>query len=137
MSYRSIILLVVATLNLLYQQGWLGALTPGGPPPIALDGLNVLVVEETEARPLLPGGQIAVLQSTAIPNYVEGKGGVYRELDQQPSTANLSKPWQDAMARPRQSLPWILVSNGKSGFEGPLPPTEEATLELVKKYGGD
>ncbi len=47
-----------------------------------------------------------------------------------------SQLWQDALKRKRGALPWLVISNGKSGFEGPLPATVDETLTLLKKYGG-
>lgn len=45
-----------------------------------------------------------------------------------------SKIWQDAIKRPFTALPWIIISNGKTGYEGPLPGTIDQTLELIKKW---
>lgn len=42
--------------------------------------------------------------------------------------------WRAAMGRPRTILPWVIVSNGKEGFEGPLPATPSAFIDLCKKY---
>ena len=42
--------------------------------------------------------------------------------------------WQEAFKRSRTSVPWILISNGKTGFEGPLPGNVKDTTDLVKKY---
>ena len=68
--------------------------------------------------------------------YVKGKGGDGRFFDQSVDNSNDAKIWQDAMKRPRSGLPWIVVSNGTTGYEGPLPLTEADTLALLKKYGG-
>lgn len=50
--------------------------------------------------------------------------------------------WQKAMTRPRTALPWLILSDGKTGWEGPLPITGDsaaniaATMALVRKVGG-
>jgi len=44
--------------------------------------------------------------------------------------------WEQAMARPRTALPWILISDGVRGYEGPLPATITETLVLLRKFGG-
>ncbi len=42
--------------------------------------------------------------------------------------------WKRVMSRPRNSLPWVVIGNGKTGYEGPLPATQADTLALMKKY---
>lgn len=34
------------------------------------------------------------------------------------------------------ALPWVIISNGKSGYEGPLPGTADEFLALLKRFGG-
>jgi hypothetical protein len=65
----------------------------------------------------------------------DGKNVEYRIWDIAVPTTNAPKLWQDAFARPKKSIPWILISNGKTGFEGPLPNTTDELLTLLKKYG--
>ena len=105
------------------------------PAPIPGPGLSVLVVYDSAQLSTLGKGQVAALYSQAIRNYVRAKGSA-RFLDKDADTTKDAQAWQDAMKRPRQSLPWIVVSNGTAGFEGPLPATEADTLALLKKFGG-
>ena len=39
-----------------------------------------------------------------------------------------------AMLRKRGALPWIVISNGVSGYEGPLPANPDETIKLMSKY---
>ncbi len=55
-------------------------------------------------------------------------------LDKDTDVSSLAAHWQAAMKRPRGSLPWIVVSNGTTGYEGPLPANLDATTALVLKY---
>lgn len=118
--------------------------TPG-PVPIPGPGFRVLIVYETADLGKMPVKQETVLYAKAIRDYLNakatptadgGKRGWYI-VDQNVDFSNESKTWQDALKRPRTQVPWIIVSNGTSGFEGPLPADVTATLELLKKYGGN
>jgi hypothetical protein len=103
------------------------------PAPIPAAGLHVLIVEETDDRGRIPIGQLAALQSTQVRGYVQGKGGQFRQYDDDPPIAD--PLWNAARSRPRQSLPWLIVSNGeRGGFEGPLPQSVEETLQTIKKF---
>ena len=49
-----------------------------------------------------------------------------------PETCDLV--WCKAMERDRGELPWIIVSNGKTGFEGKLPKDTKATIDLINRF---
>jgi len=115
---------------------------PQPAPPIAGEGNRVLIVYET--GDVLPAKQAAILTSGVLRDYLDATtakdtanpNGAYRIWDQNIdlSHPSVSPSWKAAMARPRASVPWIVVSDGTSGYEGPLPESVEATLELLKKH---
>ncbi len=112
------------------------------PAPIPSAGFRVLIVTETADLAKLPHEQVSVLTAKSIKDYLDLRCAEvngqkeWRMWDKDVSTANVSKVWQDAFARPREALPWIVISNGVKGFEGPLPKTVADTLDLLKKFGG-
>lgn len=121
--------------------------TPPGPvppiPPGPQPGVNpftdpnfhALVVYETADA--LPPLQRAILTGTDIRNYLKTKSADgYRFLDKDADVTESPKWVKDAMARPRTSLPWIMLGEGEKGFEGPLPATISETLTILKKIGG-
>jgi hypothetical protein len=117
--------------------------TPG-PAPIPADGLHVLIVYESADLNKLPKDQLNVLYSQSVLGYLnthcakgpDGKTPEWRIWDQNVPTGAEAKVWQDAMARKRDKLPWLIVSNGREGFEGPLPPNTDAMLRTLQTYGG-
>lgn len=124
-----------------------GPVPPGptpGPAPIPGDGLRALFVFESGKLQTYPPGQLAALYSKTVRDYLnarcpKGPDGVTPErrwYDADQDVSAESKTWQDAMKRPRASLPWVIISNGKAGFEGPLPNSIEELLALLKQYGG-
>ena len=114
---------------------------PQPPAPIVGDGLHVLIVYESADLQKLPPGQLSALKSQTVRDYLDGRcakeNGVaaWRIWDADVDTKESSKAWQDAMKRSRQSLPWLIISDGRSGYEGPLPGNVADTLELLKKWG--
>ncbi|MBX7106371.1 MAG: hypothetical protein K1X57_19995 [Gemmataceae bacterium] len=113
------------------------------PAPIPQAGFRVAIIEESSERPRLPAKQLAILFSPKVRDYlndkcVTGPGGTkeWRIFDKDSSMANESPIWQAVMQRPRRSVPWIVISNGTTGTEEPLPPDEESVLALLRKYGG-
>ncbi len=119
-------------------------LPPKPDPPIPAPGLRVLIVYETADLGKLPAGQLAALYSADVRAYLnakcvkgpDGKTAEWRLWDRDISVVGESKLWQDAMARPRKSLPSVIISNGATGYEGPLPSSIAETLALLKKFGG-
>ena len=122
------LLLIAVSVFMLAKGG--GALPAFVPAPIDVPGLHVLIVEETDDRDTIDKGQLAVLQSVLVREDVKAAGGQYRQYDANETPAE--EPWKTAMGRPRESTPWLIVSNpGKGGFEGPLPSTIDATKQVI------
>lgn len=117
---------------------------PTPPAPIPVAGLHVLMVYDAPKVSSLPKEQAAVLASGELRSYLnahcppgtDGKTKEWRLYDQHTDTSNESQVWKDAMARPRASVPWWIVSNGKTGEEGPLPSNVADAMATLKKYGG-
>lgn len=120
--------------------------TPPDPPaPIPVDGFRVLIVLASDDIGKLPPAQQVALTSEEMTSYLNSKCAMgpdnktreWRIWDDQVDAANESKVWQDAYSVAKgQTKPWIVVSNGKSGFAGPLPKDLPSIMELLKKYGG-
>lgn len=116
--------LIVSTLH---NRGML----PVGTAPIDAPGLNVLVVTEPNGK--LPSSQ--VIQINTITDYVEELGGQARVMRPGEASPNFEQHWRDALARPRTTLPWLIVSNqdglNSGGVEKPLPLTYEETKQAI------
>jgi len=111
--------------------------TPGEA-PIEGEGFRVLFIAETGEQ--LPPAVEDSFYSKLITDYlnancikVEGQPE-FRRFDPDTQFTNPQHRFAKAMARPRTSLPWLIISNGKVGYEGPFPTTVEATLALLKQY---
>lgn len=110
--------------------------------PIPSPGLRVLIVYESADLAKLPAAQQAVIYGAKFREYLQancvagpdGKTREWRMWDADVDTSAESRLWAAAMKRPRKELPHILISNGKTGFEGPLPKDVDAALELVGRY---
>jgi hypothetical protein len=122
-----------------------GPTPPGptpGPAPIPEAGLRVLIVYESSELSKLPPAQANVLYARSVRDFLnascavgaDGKTREWRIWDKDVDPSQESAVWQAAMKRPRASVPWLLVSNGKTGYEGPLPGTADDLLALLKKY---
>lgn len=118
---------------------------PDGEAPIPDAGNRALFVYESGDVSKLPRSQLIVLNSAAVRDYLnahcvvgpDGKTREWRLWDADVSTVGESPLWQRAFARPRKSTPWLILSNGRTGYEGPLPATVDETLALMRKiFGG-
>jgi len=113
-----------------------GPLPPSTDAPIAGAGLRVLFVVESgvglskELQPIVYGATVrGFLNASCVK--VDGQPD-FRVVDPDAEFTDPNHRFAKALARPRASVPWLIISNGITGYEGPFPATETATLELVR-----
>lgn len=148
MKLDKLTIVLFALAALVFAAGQIKPVTPVDPvppSPIADKGLRVLIVWETSTQPSMPDTQRDILFATAAGSVREylathcvkvGTTPEFRILDkdQPDGLARESAAWQALWKRERKSLPWIVIANGVTGFEGPLPPTSAEVLALLAKY---
>lgn len=114
--------------------------TPDGTAPIDGDGLRVAIIYESSEQPKLSKGQQETMfaaepRAYLTANCVKETGTAeWRLIDQDTPFFDANSKWKKALARPRASIPWLLVSNGKTGFEGPLPDSWADTKAIIDRY---
>lgn len=129
-----------------------GALPPAPPPtpptppipptPIADQGLRVLILYESGEISKYPPAQIKIIYDQALRTFLDqttvmgedGKTHEYRIWDEHTPLVSVAQRWKDAMARAHPQMPWIVISNGVTGYEGPLPANTTDTIALIQKY---
>lgn len=110
--------------------------------PLPAEGLRVLIVSENEARHELSPGQVGEIFGTKLAAYLNencvkvGGKPEWRILDPHAPMEAASEVWVEAMRRPRSAHHWLLVSNGKAGWEGPLPKTADEVIAIVERVKG-
>lgn len=110
--------------------------------PIPDSGFRVLIVEEAQERVKLPSSQLSIFTSKELTDYCDSKcvkvndTPEFRVYDKDVVFTAESEIWRKAMQIERKSLPWLIVSNGRSGYSGPLPMTLDETMKILKRYGG-
>lgn len=107
--------------------------------PISGDGFRVLILYDSSQG--VPESSVAksvrdYLNAKCVKG-ADGKTADYRIWDINTDVSNVPQNFKDAFARKRDSIPWILISTGKTGYEGPLPYNATDLLPLLKKYGGE
>lgn len=122
-----------------------GPTPPSPPSPTPGQGLRVLIIEESQDRQKLPKEQLAIFTNTAIRQYMASHGAKPTAEDKSPAllildqNADVSKypaAYQELFRKPRGSLPYVYIGNGKTGTEGPLPKNPEEALKLLQQFGG-
>lgn len=104
---------------------------------------RLLIVEETALRTSLPTSQLAIFSSPLVRQYlnekcvrVQGQPD-WRIWDRDTDVSGCNTELCEMLKKERGAeLPWLILSNDKSSFSGPLPADVEKFLGLVRKYGG-
>ena len=113
--------------------------------------LWVVIVKDGAHLSRLPSSQMQALLSTTLLDYcathclkgTDGKTPEFKVYDKDTDISQQSPAIQKAFNTAVDDLnksgttgPWLTISNGKTGYSGPLPLTEAAVLEKLKVYGG-
>lgn len=107
-----------------------------GPSPFSGQGLRAVIVYEYDeianySPEIVKQLYSESLRSWARENMAQGRSGVdFRVFDKD---AIGDGPLAESLKRERNSLPWLIAGNGRRGYEGPLPATEEETLRLLQE----
>ncbi len=130
-----------------------GAPTPGpgpepgpGPGPIPVPGGKLFVLVVTETKDQTPE-QATVLNSKAARDLMAAKGVAMADCRSERGRTSTASPRLTSAKWIEQAKTWaaagnklpclmILDSQGAVLSQGPLPATEAAYLELLKKFGG-
>lgn len=118
---------------------------PLNPSPFKEPGFRVMIV--FESGKVLSIGQHSAVYGKKVRDYLDekcpvGVGGLkdWRIFDQNDDLSAVEPIWKAALARERKSVPWIVVGDGKVGYEGPIDKDGkvdgEPILQFLKKYGG-
>jgi len=108
-----------------------------GTAPWPSNGLSVLILRESQTTAELPVEQRAIFTSVAVQKWLKENATAGHRIwdDDYSDVDNAPKVMQDAFAVLKdKELPVIGISNGTSGFVGPLPANPEATLKLLEEY---
>lgn len=101
--------------------------------PFPTDKFNLLIVEEAQERYKLPAAQQELLGGTAW--RAEIPEDQRRVLDEETVITEKEDPWvKEAWKVKRDSVPWLVISNGKTGYSGPLVADEKTLIEFINKY---
>lgn len=122
--------------------------TPVDPPPITnVSGLHVLVVEEPQDREKLSDEQFEALFGNDPSGIREwclktcnryGDDPAFRIINRE-SDVTKDRPWVAAgmkayREKGNNAAPWLVVSNGKTGYAGPLPTDLAGIRDLLNKH---
>jgi hypothetical protein len=89
--------------------------------PIMVDGLRVLIVEESANRQSLPPDQSQILTSVPIRELVEKLGGQIRILDADDPTDALAAEWRAIRKRITITPPAVVFAKPRRAMEMALP----------------
>ncbi len=113
---------------------------PVNPAPIPDPGFRVLIVYPAKGLGALPIPQSTMLTAQGLRDYLNskcvknGNTAEWRIWPDSTVATGESELWQKAFGRSRKQVPWIVISNGTTGTEEPLPADLDSVIALMNKY---
>jgi len=102
--------------------------------PIQVDGLRVLIVEESTDRPQLPADQREIFTSVPVRELVDKLGGQIRILDADDSTDAMAAEWKALRKRITTTPPAVVFAKPRRAVEMPLPADVEQFREKLEGF---
>ena len=103
-----------------------------------VSGLHVLIVLETADRSKYDPGQLNVMDGRQVREWLDANCAALTSTrkawniwDKDVDARSFGQAWDDALKRKRDSLPWLIASNGTKAIEIPLPKTPQEFIEKV------
>lgn len=129
-------LLIALALTMYFKGGGtvIPDLVPDNAPIDSSEFFTIIIEERTQRNQLSPEELQPIIDQSVEDATTQG-GGTYELINKGQDLSELALPVREAVNRATQ-YPWLIVSNGKSGYEGPLPGTLAETLDMVRKYKG-
>jgi len=125
---RAAILICVILAGCLQRNPPPAPVAPPSPGQVVSTGVRVLVLYETADQ------SVEVMRSKSVREWLKSHGVEVRLWDDDVDASNVDPFWRDAVKLPRDSLPWMWVSNGNGGgVNGPLPTTEAEVLKMLER----
>jgi len=105
--------------------------------PITDLGNRCLIVYDSADVAKMPAKQQVIITGSRVRKYLDMaciKDG-WRIIDADTEfTGGDDVIWVEAMRLPRDGGPWLICSNGKVGFSGPLPGDIDSVIDLLATY---
>lgn len=113
--------------------------TPLVKPPFECEGLHAVVFYDEGARLIMPSNQIAAFEGADVRDWAHANAKEFLALDKDVAESDLTAPWVKAAWKSYKEksggkLPWIVVSNGKTGESSEYPSTPTDAIALLSKY---
>ena len=102
--------------------------------PIQVDGLRVLIVEESTDRPRLPAAQREIFTSVPVRELVDKLGGKIRILDANDPTDAMAAEWRALRKRITTTPPAVVFAKPRRAVEMPLPADVEQFNEKLEGF---
>ncbi len=102
--------------------------------PIQVDGLRVLIVEESTDRPQLPADQREIFTSVPVRELVAKLGGQIRILDADDSTDAMAAEWRAMRKRITTTPPAVVFAKPRRAVEMALPLSVEQFREKLEGF---
>lgn len=104
-------------------------------PPVPAGQLWVLIVEETANRRTLPASQVRIFTSTKVQGWLrQNAPNHWRIWDKDVNPSKAPETLRGMFNLPRESLPWIFISDDVNSHSGPLPTSEAELLALLETF---